>query len=256
MKHSTLLIIDTLAELKTADGFFNDHVALVKGGASTGDGFQGLYRFDITSTETADNDRVVAVTGQDVGRWLRILPEFESVSGTLGSPSSGTLSASHERVGGGLIRSTFALTAAQIPVTDAAASGSYGTLKLFTFPEGGISHLGSRQNYTAFAEGAALTGAAGDAVFEIGLGTAAIAAAADGVLAATNDDIGGDVNVTLSGGTGTGTAMTGSGTAADGSSTAATLNLNWSGTAATIDASSTIDVTGTITVLWAMMGDD
>lgn len=174
---------------------------------------------------------------------------------TLGSPTSGTLSARHEQ-SGSLIKSTFTLTAANVPVTDGAASGSYGTLKLFTFPAGGISFLGSRQNYTAFAEGAALTTAAGDAVFEIGLGTVAIAAAADGVLGATNDDIGGDVNITNSGGTGAGTGFTGAGVVHDGTSTNATLNLNWSGTAATIDASSTIAVTGTITVLWAMLGDD
>lgn len=35
-----------------------------------------------------------------------------------------------------------------------------------------------------------------------------------------------------------------------------TLNLNWSGSAATIDATSTIDVTGTITVIGIFMGDD
>jgi hypothetical protein len=34
------------------------------------------------------------------------------------------------------------------------------------------------------------------------------------------------------------------------------LNLNWSGTAATIDANSTIAVTGTITVAGVFLGDD
>jgi hypothetical protein len=99
----------------------------------------------------------------------------------------------------------FDLDAAQIPVTDAAGSGSYGALKLFDFNEGAISFHGCRQNYTAFAEGAALTGAAGDASFDIGVGSVAIAAAADGALATTDDNIGTEVNITLSGGTGTGT---------------------------------------------------
>jgi hypothetical protein len=174
---------------------------------------------------------------------------------TLGSATSGTVSAVHEQ-SGAFVKSTFALNNARIPVTDATTSGSYGSLKLLDFPEGVISFLGSRQNYTAFAEGAALTTAAGDAVFEIGLGSAAIAAAADGALAATNDDIGGDVNITLSGGTATGTGITGAGVIIDGTTTAASLNLNWSGSAATIDATSYIDVTGTITVLWASVGDD
>jgi len=151
---------------------------------------------------------------------------------------------------------TFTLTAVEITVTDAAGSGSHGPLKLFDFSANGVQYLACRQNYTAFAEGAALTGAAGDAVFEIGVGSALIAAAADGTLATANDDIGGDVNVTLSGGTGTGTAMTSTQKIVDGTTTATDINLNWSGTAATIDATSTIDVTGTITVTGVLLGDD
>jgi len=151
---------------------------------------------------------------------------------------------------------TFTLTAVEITVTDAAGSGSHGPLKIFDFVEGGVGYLACRQNYTAFAEGAALTGAAGDAVFEIGVGTTIIAAAADGVLGATEDNIGTDVNVTLSGGTGTGSSHTVSTAIVDGTGTAADINLNWSGTAATIDATSTIDVTGTITVVGYLLRDD
>lgn len=182
-----------------------------------------------------------------------------SASGAVGAvaaaPSSGTVAVSEVRVGP-FVQTTFTFTAARIPVTDGAGSGSYGSLKIYDFPEAGISTLGSRQNYTAFAEGAALTGAVGDAVFEIGIGSVAIAAAADGSLGATNDDIGGDVNVTLSGGTSTGTGFTGAAGPFDGTSSAKSMYLNWSGTAGTIDANSTIDVTGTATVLWAKLGDD
>lgn len=176
---------------------------------------------------------------------------------TAAAPTSGTVAAVHEQVGP-FVRSTFTLTAARVPVTDDGANGSYGTLKLYTFPAGGISYLGSRQNYTAFAEGSVLTGGAGDAAFAIGLGSAAIAGAGNGVLtgSATYTNIGSAISVTLSGGTGTGTAHTGAGTAIDGTSTDATLNLNWAGSAASIDGSSTIDVTGTITVLWAHLKDD
>ncbi len=151
---------------------------------------------------------------------------------------------------------TFTLVAARVPVTDAAGSGSYGALKLFDFNEGAISFEGCRQNYTAFAEGAALTTAAGDAVFDIGIGSIAIAAAADGALATTNDNIGDEVAITLSGGTGTGTGLFRPTAPIDGTGTALDLVLNWSGTAATIDASSYIDVTGTITVAGVFLGDD
>lgn len=45
-------------------------------------------------------------------------------------------------------------------------------------------------------------------------------------------------------------------TALNGTASATALYLNWSGTAATIDASSNIDVTGTITIVGCFPGDD
>lgn len=176
--------------------------------------------------------------------------------GTLNQPASGSVTLNVTRQGF-FYRMDFTLNSARISVTDGAGSGSYGSLKLFDFAEKALTFLGCRQNYTAFAEGAALTTAAGDAAFKIGVGSVAKAAAADGALAGANDDdIGGEISVTLSGGTGTGTGLTSTPAAADGTATAKDLNLNWSGTAATIDANSTIDVTGTITVLVADLGDD
>ncbi|MBK9316914.1 MAG: hypothetical protein IPM55_22110 [Acidobacteria bacterium] len=178
--------------------------------------------------------------------------------GALGTaPVSGTVAVTIKRWGP-IFRLDFTLDEAQIPVTDGAGSGSHGTLPLFTFPAQAVSFLGSRQDYTAFAEGAALTGAIGDAVFEIGIGTTAISAAADGTLGnGVNENVGQAVAVTLSGGAGAGTAVNGAVTTAlNGTTTAVTLNLNWSGTAATIDANSTIDVTGTITVIGVFLGDD
>lgn len=177
--------------------------------------------------------------------------------GSLTQPASGSISVVEYQFGP-FVRTDFTLKAARISVTDGAGSGSYGTAVLYTLPACAVTFLGSRQDYTAFAEGAALTGAAGDAVFEIGVGTTAISAAADGTLGdGAQENVGQAVAVTLSGGTGTGTAVDGCKTTAlNGTATAVVLNLNWSGTAATIDANSTIDVTGTISVLWAHMADD
>lgn len=176
--------------------------------------------------------------------------------GTVNPPTSGSVTVNYEGGSYPFFSLTFTLTAARIPVTDAAGSGSYGTLKLFDFNEGAIRYMACRQNYTAFAEGSALTTAVGDAAFKIGLGTAAIAAAADATLATANKDIGDEVSITLSGGTGTGTGVLASTKIVDGTATATDLNLNWSGSAATIDASSNIDVTGTITVVGCFVGDD
>ena len=175
--------------------------------------------------------------------------------GTLGTPSAGTLKCD-VRGAFPFYRLDFTLAAARISVTDAGASGSYGTLKLWTFPEQALVIHACRQDYTAFAEGSALTGGAGDASFDIGVGSVAKAAAADGALTTTDDDIGDEVNITLSGGSGTGTGVNAPGLALNGTATASTLNLNWSGSAATIDANSEIDVTGTISVALAFLGDD
>lgn len=179
------------------------------------------------------------------------------VQGAKVNPASGSITV-HEEQFGSFFVTTFTLNAARISVTDGGVSGSHGSLKIYDMPAAAVTFLGCRQNYTAFAEGAALTGAAGDAVFEIGIGTTAISAAADGTLGnGAQENVGQAVAVTLSGGTGTGTAVDGADTTAlDGTGTALDLNLNWSGTAATIDATSTIDVTGTITVVWVHMGDD
>lgn len=177
--------------------------------------------------------------------------------GTVAQPTSGSIEVQEVQFGP-FVATTFTLKSARITVTDGAASGSYGALKIYDFPAAAVSFLGARQDYTAFAEGAALTTAAGDASFEIGVGTTAISAAADGTLGnGVQENVGQAVTVTLSGGTGTGTAVDGAKTTAlNGTATATDLYLNWSGTAATIDASSTIDVSGTITVIWAHMGDD
>lgn len=173
--------------------------------------------------------------------------------GTVNSPTSGTTAVTIKQIGD-FFSLTFTLTAARIPVTDGAASGSYGSLKLFDFAEGGVSFLGCRQNYTAYSEDG--TGVPNDIVFEIGVGTVAIAAAADGTLGTTNKNVGAAVSQTLSSGTTTGTAFTGAGTAVDGTATASDLYLNFSGTAATVDGNGYLNVTGTITVIGSFLGDD
>jgi hypothetical protein len=177
--------------------------------------------------------------------------------GSVAAPTAGSVTVKEFKFGP-FVRTDFTFTAARVVVTDGAASGSYGALPIYTFPTAAISFLGTRQDYTAFAEGAALTGGAGDAAFEIGLGTTAISAAADGTLGnGVNENVGQAVAVTLSGGTGTGTAVDGAKTVAlNGTATAISLNMNFSGSAATIDATSYLNVTGTASVLWVHMGDD
>lgn len=180
--------------------------------------------------------------------------DLASVVGAINTTSGLSVDIKYDQ--SGTFALTFTLTAVSLTVTDAAGSGSSASLKLFDFAQGGVVALACRQDYTAFAEGAALTGGAGDAAFVMGLGSAA-ANAGDAALTGTEVDFGAVTNtITLSGGTGTGTKFSCTAAVFDGTTTATDLYLNWSGSAATIDANSTISVTGTITVYGAMIGDD
>lgn len=215
--------------------------------------FVGQRLFDTT------NSQWYSATGTSSGNWVREVTSAAAVSSTIGAaaaqPASGSVAIAMEKIGS-IVTMTITLTAARITVTDATTSGSSGSLQLFDFVQAGIQPLASRQNYTAFAEGAALTTGAGDAAHVLGLGSVA-ADAGDGALTGTEVNFAAVTGtITNSGGTGAGTKFAGSGTAIDGTGTAADLYLNWSGTAATIDATSTIDVTGTITLVLALLGDD
>lgn len=211
--------------------------------------------FDISANETKNVTPPDLIAGAGVTSSVTELNQLDSSAqvGTVGTPSAGTITASEER-NGNFMTTTLTLTGARVPVTDGTTDGSHGALEIYTLPEGAVGTLGSRQNYTAFSENGTISG--GDTVFEIGVGSTSIAAAANGSLGATEDDIGGDVNVTLSGGAGTGTGLTGIAGPYDGTTTAQAVYLNWSGTAATVDQSGSIDVTGTITINWQFLGDD
>ncbi len=179
----------------------------------------------------------------------------DAVGTVADQPTSGSFTVTRKYIGG-FAYISIVLTAARIAVTDADGSGSYGALKLLDLAEGGWHFIASRQNYTAYSPDG--TGVPNDTVFDIGVGTAAIAAAADGVLtaSATYDNIGAKVDQTLSGGTTTGTGFDAANAVVDGTATALDVVLNWSGTAATVDGDGYIDVTGSITIVAAYLGDD
>jgi hypothetical protein len=151
---------------------------------------------------------------------------------------------------------TFTLANVAITCTDAGGSGSSGSLKIFDFVEAGISVLGCRQNYSAITNAAAMTTTDGDAVQVLGIGTAA-ANAGDGALTGTEANIGSVTSaLTATDHVAVGSQFSGALGAIDGTATATDVYLNWSGTAATVDASGTTTVTGTITLVGVLLGDD
>lgn len=173
--------------------------------------------------------------------------------GELKQPTSGRVEITDIIRDGNTTRVDFRLLRARVPVTDATTNGSYGSFTLFQFGEQAIAFTGSRQNYTAYASDG--TGVPNDTAFEIGIGSVAIAAAADGTLGSgANQDIGKAIAQTLVAGTTTGQAVTAC-AAANGTSTPCKLALNVSGTAETVDGTGWLDVTGTVSVAFSLLGD-
>ena len=214
-----------------------------------------------TTLAASGTSSLAAITGTTIGGtaitasagFTATPAATDALIGTVNAPASGTTAVTFERFGS-FFKLNFTLTAARIPVTDGDVSGSHGSLKLMDMAEGGLLWMGCRQNYTAYTPDG--TGVPDDTAFEIGVGTVAIAAAADGTLGATNDDIGADIDQTLSGGTTTGTLHTASNKVFDGTGSAGDIYLNWSGSAATVDGNGTIDCTGTISIVGVLLSDD
>lgn len=150
----------------------------------------------------------------------------------------------------------FTLASVAITHTDAAGSGSSGSLKIFEFAPQGVLALGSRSNLT-FAGDTLIDGNQGDMAFVYALGSAA-ANAGDGALTGTEVDFAAvSGTITLSSFAATSASLLkGVGTAADGTSTPVSLYFNESGSAATSEANGVLTVSGTITLVVALLGDD
>lgn len=149
-------------------------------------------------------------------------------------------------------RLDFNLASVAVTHTDAAASGSSGSLKLFDFVKGVVQILGVTQDLS-FVTTAAITTSVGDMAFIHSLGSAACNAG-DGALTGTEADIAAvSGTVTCSSDAATSKVIKGANTAVDGDTTAVDLYFNESGTAATSDANGTMYVSGTITVYGALI---
>lgn len=176
--------------------------------------------------------------------------------GKVVQPASGEIRLEAKDVEYPFFKLRFVFDKARVPVTDAAASGSFGSIKLFDFVEQAVGFRFSRLNLDSVIEGAALTGGAGDAAFKLGVGSAGIAAAADNALTGTSVNLAAALSLTNAGGTSSGGNVNALNLALDGTTTALALFLNFSGSAATIDANSFIDITGDLTITGEMLDDD
>ena len=149
-------------------------------------------------------------------------------------------------------KTVLTLTSLSVTMTDATTSGCHGTQKLYDFPEGAITVLGAFMNLTTLAgsggiaDGAALVG---------GVGTAAVGTN-NATLTSTEQDILSSTAGTLTGGAGTLKKYASPNTTAyDGTGTAIDAILNLAVPDADSSASDTVAVSGTVTLIWANLGD-
>jgi hypothetical protein len=178
-------------------------------------------------------------------------PPSQNDVGTIPAATQ-ALGVSKKEYGNGVLRQTvFTLSGTVINSTDATTSGSYGSLQLLDFPEGHLAVLGAVTDFTAITVGAGIT-ATGALLHS--LGTAA--EATGGTLDSTQAEILPSTSLTLVASAG---AVGGTSTAvllSDGTATAKDLFLNFATLDASSTANTTITVTGTITVTWALLGNN
>lgn len=148
---------------------------------------------------------------------------------------------------------TLTLTNKVIAVTDTGgAAGGHGSLKLLDLPEGNVLFLNASTNLTVARVS---TGIGATAALIGSIGSAAVSTA-DSTLTTTEANIVPSTAATLTAGAGT---LKGEATAiafVDGTTTPAGVYLNFAVPDAGISASDSVTVSGTITVIYNVSGDN
>ena len=148
---------------------------------------------------------------------------------------------------------TLTLTNKVIAVTDTGgAAGGHGSLKLLDLPEGNVLFLNASTNLTVARVS---TGIAATAALIGSVGSAAVSTA-DSTLTTTEANIVPSTSATLTAGAGT---LKGEATAVafvDGTTTPAGVFLNFAVPDASITATDSLTVNGTITVIYNVSGDN
>ena len=194
-----------------------------------------------------------AETDSNRVRKINALIDQANGVGTSGvSPVASGVVASN--VTGGVTRTVLTLTGTSITMTDAGAAGSHGSLKVYDFPAGNIAFLGATTNLTILAGSGGITDTA--AVVG-GVGTVTVATD-NATLTTTEQDLVPSTAATLTAGAGDfdGQSLTAGIAVFDGTATAIDAWLNFAIPDAGSTANDTLTVNGTITLVWANLGDN
>ena len=153
----------------------------------------------------------------------------------------------------GTIRTTLKLSNQVITMTDAAAAGCHGSVKLYDFPACNLLFLGATCDLTVTA---GTGGIADTAAVVAAIGTAAVSTA-DATLTTTEADLIPSTAATLTAGAGAakGKTLTAGVVVFDGTTTAKDAYLNFAVPDAGSTGNDTLIVSGTITLVWSNLGD-
>ncbi len=191
----------------------------------------------------------LAETDANRVRKLNLLRDAAASSALAGVANAGAVV--NETVG--TIRTTLQLSGAVVTMTDAAAAGCHGSVKLYDFPACNLLFLGATCDLTVTA-GAG--GIADTAAVVAAIGTAAVSTA-DATLTTTEADMIPSTDATLTAGAGAakGKTLTAGVVVFDGTTTAKDAYLNFAVPDAGSTGNDTLIVSGTITLVWSNLGD-
>jgi hypothetical protein len=187
-----------------------------------------------------------------VGLWA---DEIADSALNVGAKNGSTVSVVETGFGGFLHKSVFTLAATPCAVADATAGGG---VKIYDFPEGGITILGGSFSLAPTTTSTIASTLKAGVTIEIGIGSAAAGA---GSLTTTEEDMVDGVtgpsstviNVAAAVIKGVRTSAPG---CINGSATAVDASVNVGvPTATDIDADAAITLTGTVTLIWMFNGD-
>lgn len=191
----------------------------------------------------------LAETDANRVRKLNLLRDAAASSALAGVANAGAVV--NETVG--TIRTTLQLSNAVVTMTDATTAGCHGSVKLYDFPACNLLFLGATCDLTVTA---GTGGIADTAAVVAAIGTAAVSTA-DATLTTTEADLIPSTAATLTAGAGAakGKTLTAGVVVFDGTSTAKDAYLNFAVPDAGSTGNDTLIVSGTITLVWANLGD-
>ena len=240
------------------------------------------YPSSVWNGDTDNRDMSLAQQkAPDHRDWIRLIEEMAATQTKIDSNNVGTDATAIDSVGavisktglsvvekgnGAIHKTVITLDEVEVASTDgstAGTDGAWGTQSLYTFPAGHVNIIGAHAVFPLGDLEAVTGGGVGfsdTADFGIGVGTVAAANSTEFGISTTEENIVAEMDVDLTSKTSDAIESAANGTTAtyDGSTSAVVARLNYR----TLDdadhgaVADVLKVSGTITLVWSILGDD